>query len=226
MDLTTRSQVSEYESNRPAVVFGIMHAVLFIASLIVIPALAPSARIPNPFGPDEPSRHFFLENAAVIRLSDWLQLASAMCLALLGCVWSKPQQLSASTHTTRSLIFGGSLGSAALLTLAAVTSWSLASPGGADPGAAFHALQFLPFLLGGPGWAAFFAVFMLGVSRASVGRIPSWLVWTGYGLSITSALATMVLITLAAAPFLPLTRFIGFLWLITAATLLSSASKR
>lgn len=220
-----RPEIPEPGTDRMVVVLAILHAGLFIASLILIPVLAPSARIPNPFGPDELSRRFFLENAAAIRYSDWLQLASAASLAALGCGWVKTQQENASNWSIRSLIVAGSLGSAVLLMFAAITSWCLASPGAIDPGPAFRALQFLPFLLGGPGWAAFFAIFLVGASRASVGRVPGWLVWTGYGLSITSALATLVLITLAAAPFLPLTRFIGFLWLIVVAILSGKVKK-
>lgn len=213
---TLRVESSERDTNRTAVVLALLHAILFLASLVIIPILAPSARIPNPFGPDEPSRRFFIENAAAIRLSDWLQLASAGCLAALGCVWPRSVQESRQTRRTTNLIAAGSIGSALFLALAAFTSWSLASPGTLDPGSSFRALQFLPFLFGGPGWAAFFALFLFGITQASAGRLPRWMLWLGYGLSVTSALATLVLLTLAAAPFLPLTRFLAFLWLIAA----------
>lgn len=215
------------ETNRTAVVFAVLHAAFFIASLAVIPVLAPSARIPNPFGPDEPSRRFFLDNAFAIRWSDWLQLASAVCLAALGCVWFEPhQQSECSTHSNRNLIVAGSLSSAAFLMLSAITSWALASPGTTDPGAAFRSLQFLPFLFGGPGWSAFFALFLFGASRSGVGHLPRWMVRTGYGLSVTAVLATLVLIALTAAPFLPLTRFLSFVWLIVATTLLRKVPAR
>ena len=213
------------ETNRAAIVLAVLHAGFFIVSLVLIPVLAPSAKIPNPFGPDESSRRFFLENAVAIRWSDWLQLASAVCLAALGCVWPRSVQDSHQSRGATNLMMAGSLGSAVLLALAAFTSWSLASPGAVDPGSAFRNLQFLPFLLGGPGWAAFFTLFLLGAARSSARGIPRWMQWSGYGLSLTASLSTLVLITLGAAPFLPLTRFIGFLWLIGAAALLSRARR-
>lgn len=154
-----------------------------------------------------------------------LQLASAVCLAALGSVWHRRPEESYSAHRAVNFTIAGSLCSAVLLALAAITSWSLASPGVVGPGSAFRTLQFLPFLFGGPGWAAFFALFMLGVSRATANRVPKWIEWPGYGLSITSAFATFALITLAAAPFLPLTRFRAFLWLIAAAVFMNRSSK-
>ncbi|MBE7159087.1 MAG: hypothetical protein INR62_11770 [Rhodospirillales bacterium] len=214
-----QSRVDAAEPTRVPLVLAILHAVFFLGSLVVVPVLAPSASIPNPFGPDEPSRRFFLENASTIRLSDWLQLASAVCLAALACAWPRSLQGSGTSHKAGHLTLAGGLGAAVLLALAAGTSWSLASPGSADPGPAFRVLQFLPFLLGGPGWAAFFALFMVGAAQSSAGRIPRWMLWSGYGLVLTSGLATLVLLTLAAAPLLPVTRFLGFLWLIAAALL-------
>jgi len=219
------SQIPERETNRTAVISAILHAAFFIASLMIIPILAPSARIPNPFGPDEPSRRFFLENSSLIRLSDWLQLVSALCLVVLGCVWRRSYRESDKAQRATRFAVIGSAGSAVFLSLAAITSWALASPEAVDPGSAFRTLQFLPFLFGGPAWAAFFAMFMLGVTQASSGLLSKWMLWSGYGLTTTSVIATLVLITLAAAPFLPLTRFLGFVWLIAATILLNRAGR-
>jgi hypothetical protein len=71
--------------------------------------------------------------------------------------------------------------------------------------------------MGGPGWAGFFALFLAGVALAGFGALPRWAVWAGYSLSFTSALATLVMLTINAAPCLPIARFFGFVWLIFAA---------
>ena len=101
-----------------------------------------------------------------------------------------------------------------MLALAALSSWALASPGAIDPGMAFRALQFMPFLLGGPGWAGFFALFLAGVTMGAKDFMPRWTLWSGYFLSFVPAFATLVLVTIGAAVCLPVARFLGFMWLI------------
>lgn len=82
-------------------------------------------------------------------------------------------------------------------------------------------MQFVPFLLGGPGWAGFFALFLAGVAMAESGALPRWMVTSGYFLSLISALATLVLVTIVAAVCLPVARFLSFLWLIVTAILVA-----
>ena len=81
------------------VTLSVLHALFFVASLVVVPMLAPAAKIPNPFGPDAVSRSFFLDNPGAVRVSAFLQLASAICLAALGAALSgghKPRKESSS----------------------------------------------------------------------------------------------------------------------------------
>jgi hypothetical protein len=115
----------------------------------------------------------------------------------------------------------GGIGGAVLLALTALCSWAIASPGAVDPGPALHTLQFLPFLFGGPGWAAFFALFAAGVAMGTRGIVPCWVSASGYVLALVSALAMLVLVTIYASPCLPIARFLGFLWLILVSLLLA-----
>jgi hypothetical protein len=87
-------------------------------------------------------------------------------------------------------------------------------------------LQFVPFLLDGPGWAGFSLLFLAGVARGAKRKVPRWLVTVGYFLSIVSALATLVLVTIYAAPCLPVARFLGFAWLIVVLILMSRTPER
>ena len=105
-------------------------------------------------------------------------------------------------------------------------AWALASPGAVEPGSAFRTLQFLPFLMGGPGWAGFFALLMAGAALGGSGELPRWAVWIGYFLALISALATLVLLTIDAAPCLPVARFLGFVWLIYAAVYATPQTER
>jgi len=203
-------------ANRPAkslIVLTALHFAFFFASLIAIPILAPGSRIPNPFGNDSEVRTFFLTAASAIRLSDFLQLASALCLAALSPLLS--DRLSSMSRGSYSrLTLAGGLGAAIMLSLSALFSWAIVSPGNADLGPALHAFQFLPFLLGGPAWAGFFAIFLAGISVGARGILPGWLTGTGLFLACVSALATPVLLSILFSPCLPIARFLGFLWLI------------
>jgi hypothetical protein len=111
----------------------------------------------------------------------------------------------------------GSLGSALLLAASALFSWALAAPGTTEVGPVLHTLQFIPFLLGGPGWAAFFGLFLFGICRARAVTLPQWMVWSGIGLAAVAELATFVLLTISASIALPAARFLGFIWLLFAA---------
>jgi len=101
-----------------------------------------------------------------------------------------------------------------MLALSALFSWAIAAPGAADLGPALHAFQFIPFLLGGPGWAGFFAIFLAALTFQARGHSPRWLRLSGYVLSFISIAATGVLLSIVFSPCLPLARFLGFLWLI------------
>ena len=201
-------------TSRIAVVLAFLYAAFLVASLVVIPVLAPGARIPNPFGSDEASRAFFLSNTRAIQVSDFLQLASACCFAGLAAALAALQRLTGATAVASALTQAGGIGGAILLSLTSLISWAIASPGAVDPGPALHTLQFVPFLCGGPGWAGFFAIFLAGVAMGARGISARWVRGSGYFLAVVSALATLSLITIFASPCLPVARFLGFLWLI------------
>jgi len=211
----TKSFNSSNPPRKILIVFAALHFAFFFASLIAIPILAPGSRIPNPFGSDAQMRTFFLTAASAIRLSDFLQFASALCLAVLSALLSDVFA-SANRRLSSRLILAGGLGAAIVLSLSALFSWTIVSPGTTDLGPALHAFQFLPFLFGGPGWAGFFAIFLAGLSIGTRGVLPRWLTGTGLFLCCVSALATPVLLTILVSPSLPIARFLGFIWLIIA----------
>jgi hypothetical protein len=211
-------------AKRPAkilIVFTTLHCMFFFASLIAFFVLAPGARIPNPFGNDTDVRTFLLTASAAVRVSDFLQLASALCLAALSPLLSDALSVSNRRGTPSWLTLAGGLGAASMLSLSAVFSWAIVAPGTADLGPALHAFQFIPFLLGGPAWAGFFAIFLAGISMGLRGVLPRWLIGTGLFLACISALATPVLLTIIFSPCLPIARFLGFVWLIVISIYLS-----
>jgi len=203
------------------IIFATLHFVFFFASLIAIPMFAPGARIPNPFGNDEGVRVFYNTASSAIRVCDFFQLESALCLAVLSPLLSD----ALSTLNKRSgaawMTLAGGSGAAVMLSLAALVSWAVASPGASDVGPVLHVFQFIPFLLGGPAWAGFFAIFVAGICMGTSGILPRWLRGAGIFIGCVSALATPVLLTIVFAPYLPVARFLGFVWLIVVSVYLA-----
>jgi hypothetical protein len=217
---------SSKQAANTLVMLTALHFLFFFASLVAIPILAPGSRIPNPFGSDAATRTFFETASAAIRVSDFLQLASALCLAalspLLGDLFTRSHRRSSAS----SLTLAGGLGAAVMLALSALFSWSIVSPGGGDLGPALHAFQFIPFLLGGPAWAGFFAIFLAGICAGTRDLLPRLLRRTGLFLSLVSAFSTPVLLSIVFSPCLPIARFLGFLWLIVVSIYLMRRSVR
>jgi hypothetical protein len=71
------------------VVLAALHLVFFVSSLVVMPVLAPGARIPNPFVRDHAAHDLYLAFGMAVRVSSFLQLLSALCLAALGSFWAQ-----------------------------------------------------------------------------------------------------------------------------------------
>ncbi|MBS1801947.1 MAG: hypothetical protein JST28_01200 [Acidobacteria bacterium] len=219
-DATPRFEESHC-ARKALIIFAVLHFLFFFASLIAIPILAPGSRIPNPFGNDAGVRAFFLTASSAIRISDFLQLASALCLTVLSPLLSDAFSASRRSKLPSWLTLTGGTGASIMLSLSALISWAIVAPGQADLGSSLHAFQFIPFLLGGPGWAGFFAIFLAGISIGARGIAPRWLRSAGYFLSFVSALATPVLLSIVFSPCLPIARFLGFIWLIVVSVYLA-----
>jgi len=97
--------------DRTRIVIVILHVALFVASLVVVPVLVPGANIPNRFGSDEAGRAFLLRSSEAIRVSSWLQLLSAVCLAALGAMLTARHKTVGETSAS-ALTTVGSIGSA------------------------------------------------------------------------------------------------------------------
>lgn len=205
--------------------FTTLHFLFFLASLVAIPILAPGSKIPNPFGNDADVKSFLLRASSAIRVSDFLQLASALCLAAASALLAKILPDQGDREASRWLILSGGSGAAILLALSALFSWAMVAPRAPDPGPALHTLQFLPFLFGGPGWAGFFAIFLVGIAAGTREALPRWLRRTGYFLGFVSAAATAVLLSIIFSPCLPIARFLGFLWLIAISVCLKPSTR-
>jgi hypothetical protein len=70
MNLENTSAFACRTTGRIVITLAFLYAAILFASFVVIPLLAPGAKIPNPFGRDDASRSFFLNNTRAIQVAD------------------------------------------------------------------------------------------------------------------------------------------------------------
>jgi hypothetical protein len=79
-----------------------------------------------------------------------------------------------------------------------------------------RALYFLSFLSGGAGFAVAFGLLAAGVSVTShfARLLPRWLIGLGMIVAVAGELSSLSLIAYPANLAIPVTRFVGFAWII------------
>ena len=85
------------------------------------------------------------------------------------------------------------------------------------------AISFLSFLFGGAAYAVGFGLLAAGVSVASffARTLPRWLVVLGMLVAIAGELSWLSLVAYPANFFIPITRYLGFIWMLLAAIMLT-----
>jgi len=103
-----------------------------------------------------------------------------------------------------------------------VVSWALAQPAVPASAPLVRALCALSFAAGGPGSVVPFGLLIAGlaVPAAFGALLPRWLVVTGLILAVAAEFSSLCLLADGFAYLLPVARFGGLAWLITAGALL------
>jgi len=85
------------------------------------------------------------------------------------------------------------------------------------------ALFFLCFLFGGTVYSVGFGLLAAGVSVTSyfMRLLPRWMVVLGMLLAITGELSSLSLIAYPANFFIPITRYLGLIWMVSVAVALT-----
>jgi len=89
-------------------------------------------------------------------------------------------------------------------------------PGIAQDATLLQALYYLSYAFGGPGFSVPMGLLLAGVSIPAgfLKLLPKWIVVLGLALSVCGELSWFNLVMPQALFFIPLTRFLGFVWLI------------
>lgn len=199
----------------PLAVLAIVHAVLFIASIVVLNGVTDGSW-PLPGVEPDLLVEFLTANRGLVQVAGMLQFASAVPLALYAATGShRLEHLGVRAAGTRIGSVGGSA-AAVLLALSGLLLVTVAASAGTRAGAALVALHHLIFVSGGVGQVVFLGLLVAGMAVPSLvaGFAPRWLCWTSLAIAAAAELATLALVLEPVQVLLPIGRFGGMAALI------------
>ena len=195
--------------------------VLFLAGLIASTVLAGTA-FPSPFDSAATIQAYFRGHQDAVKVSGFFQFAAAVPLAIYAAtVSSRLRTLGIRAPGATIALVGGAL-AAALASIAGLVIWTLAQPAVLASPPLVRALHDLAFAAGGPGSVVPFGLLIAGlaVPAAFGALLPRWLAATGLVIALAAEFSALSLLAAGAAYLLPIARFAGLAWLITAGALL------
>jgi hypothetical protein len=205
---------------------AIVYLLLFAANMIAA-ALRPGPAFVTPFTNPEISRAFFAANPSALKVTACFFFGSAVPLGIYtATVVSRLRFLGVRAAGTNIALFGG-FAAAGAVAASAFCTWVLSVPEVSASLVATRALYFLAFLFGGAGFAVAFGLLAAGVSVTShfARLLPRWLVVLGMMIAVAGEIASLSLIAYPANLAIPVTRFLGFAWLILVSVLLPKAPR-
>ncbi|MBB5343987.1 hypothetical protein [Tunturibacter empetritectus] len=198
---------------------GTIHILLFAAGLVAAATLRHGAPYINPFAAAEAVRAFFEQNPAAVRVSNFFLFASAVPLGLFAVTMvSRLQFLGVRAAGTKIALFGG-LTAASALILSGLFGWVLSLSDVAASVPVVRAIFFLSFLFGGAAYAVGFGLLAAGVCVTCYFfcLLPRWLVVLGMLVAVAGEFSSLSLLVYPANFLIPVTRYLGFIWLMLAA---------
>jgi hypothetical protein len=205
------------------ILLAIVHILIFAAGVSAGAALRHGAAFVTPFAPAEQLRSFVAQNPTAVRVSNFFLFGSAVPLGIFAVtVVSRLRFLRVRAAGTNIALFGG-LTAAIALFLSGMAGWILSVPEVAASAPTVKAVVFLNFLAGGVLYAVGFGLLAAGVSVTCyfMRLVPRWLAALGMVVAIAGELSSLSLIAYPANFFIPITRFVGYIWMIFAAVALT-----
>jgi hypothetical protein len=195
--------------------------VLFLAGLIASTAMAGTA-FPAPSDPAASILGYFRGHPDAVTASGFFQFAASVPLAIYAATASSRLRTLGIRAPGAIIALAGGVLAAAFLALSGLVTWTLAQPAVLASPPLVRALHDLAFAAGGPGSVVPFGLLIAGlaVPAAFGALLPRWLAGTGLIIALIAEFATLSLLADGAAYLLPVARFAGLAWLITAGALL------
>jgi hypothetical protein len=205
------------------ILLATVHILLFAAGLAAAAAVRHGASYVTPFAPAEALRSFITQSPAAVRVSSFFLFGSAVPLGIFAVTAvSRLRHLGVRAAGTNIALLGGMIATIALL-LSGIVGWILSVPEVSASAPVVKAIAFLTFLLGGVVFAVGFGLLAAGASVTGyfTRLLPRWLAALGMLVALAGELSSLSLIAYPANFFIPITRFVGFLWMLSVAVALT-----
>ena len=205
------------------ILLAIVHVLLFVAGLVAAATLRHGAPYVTPFAPAEALRSFLAQSPTAVRVSNFFLFGSAVPFGIFAVTTvSRLRFLHVRAAGTNIALLGGLIATIALI-LSGSAGWVLSVPEVSASAEVVKAIFFLSFLFGGVVYAVGFGLLAAGVSVTShfMRLLPRWMVVLGILVGVTGELSSFSLIAFPANFFIPITRYLGFIWMVAVAVALT-----
>jgi hypothetical protein len=195
------------------------HFLIFVAGLVTASMLRRGAHFATPFAPAEELRAFLALSPTAVRVSNFFLFGSAIPFGIFAVtIVSRLRFMGVRAAGTNIALLGGLIATIALI-LSGSVGWILSVPEVLASAQIVKAISFLNFLLGGVVFAVGFGLLAAGVSITCyfMRLLPRWLVAFGMLLALTGELSSLSLVAYPANFFIPITRYLGFIWMFSVA---------
>jgi hypothetical protein len=205
------------------ILLAIVHILVFVAGLVAAATLRHGAPYVTPFAPAEQVRLFFAQSPTAVRVSNFFLFASAVPFGIFAVTTVSRLRFMGVRAAGTNIAFLGGLTATIALILSGTTGWVLSVPEVSASAQAVKAIFFLCFLFGGAVYSVGFGLLAAGVSVTSyfIGLLPRWMVVLGMLLAVTGELSSFSLIAYPANFFIPVTRYLGLIWMVSVAVALT-----
>ena len=201
------------------ILLAVVHILIFVAGLVAVAMVRHGAPYINPFAPADAIKAFLLQNPAAVRIGNFTLFGSAVPFGIFAVtVVSRLRYLGIRAAGTNIALLGGLIATIALI-VSGLSGWILSLPDVVASAPVAKAINFVSFLFGGAAYAVGFGLLAAGVSVTSffARTLPRWLVALGMLVAIAGELSWLSLVAYPANVFIPVTRYVGFVWMLLAA---------
>jgi hypothetical protein len=205
-----------------------VHVLIFASGLVAAAVLRHGAHFATPFAPAEELRVFLASSPTAVRVGNFFLFGSAIPFGIFAVTAvSRLRYLGVRAAGTNIALLGGLIATIALI-LSGSVGWILSVPEVLASAPIVKMVNFLNFLLGGVVFAVGFGLLAAGISVTCyfMRLLPRWVIAFGILMALAGELSSLSLVAYPANFFIPITRYLGILWMFSVAVALDGDRKR